>query len=124
MAEPATEQPVVEPEEVKVPVRDGDAWRCPDCGGPLKGQPAVDGLRCDDCSISWSVGFMTELLQAEQVPCQPDWVRHHGPVITQDEYHVTITDGKAIVVLSTELALILAARIQWLAAQGVIGLKE
>ena len=112
-------------EEVKVPVRDGDVWRCPDCNGVLKGEPLEDGLRCDECSIGWSVGFMTDLLAAEQVLSVEGWDFSNNPVVqTGDCLHVAISDGETVVLLSTEIALVVAARIQRLAAEGIIRLKE
>lgn len=127
MAEAATKEPGDPrgPEQVKIPVRDGDGWRCPDCNGQLVGDVEREGVRCDPCSISWSVGFMEELLHAEKVPLSEALALADFPVCAApDGSGVAICDGRATVFLVTAQAMLAANRIQQLAGEGLIRLKD
>lgn len=112
-------------EEVKIPVRDGDGWRCPDCNEPLKGEPLEEGLRCEKCSIGWSVGFMEQLLAFEQVPL-PEALGplDFPPRPAPDGSGVAICDGRATVFLVTAQALLVASQIQHMAAEGLLSLEK
>lgn len=127
MAEAATKQPGDSPglEQVKIPVRDGDAWRCPDCNGQLVGDVEREGVRCDRCNISWSVGFMEELLEREQKAIRYASGLPNRPLVApQGGTHIFITDGKQYVILSTARALLFASKIQRMAAKGLVWLEE